>query len=123
MEDVRDAISRGELVLHYQPKLDLATREVTGVAALVRWQHPARGLLSPDRFLSLFEQSGLIGPLALTVLELAVAQQAEWAHEGVDVSMAVNLVRRAAPRQGRRGVRPLEGGPPQGRPRDHRGQR
>jgi len=91
MEDVRDAIERRELVLFYQPKLDLATRAVTGVEALVRWQHPVHGLLTPDRFLGLFEQSGLMGPLALDVLDQALAQQAKWAHENVDVSVAVNL--------------------------------
>ncbi|MGH9266301.1 MAG: putative bifunctional diguanylate cyclase/phosphodiesterase, partial [Acidimicrobiales bacterium] len=91
MEDVRDAIARGELVLYYQPKVDMATRAVTGVEALVRWQHPERGLLTPDRFLTLFEQSGLIGPLAMTVLELAMAQQAEWARVDLPLSMAVNL--------------------------------
>jgi diguanylate cyclase (GGDEF)-like protein len=91
MEDVRDAIERHELVLYYQPKLDLAAGAVTGVEALVRWQHPQRGLLTPDRFLGLFEQSGLIGPLALDVLEQAVAQQARWARSRVDLSVAVNL--------------------------------
>ncbi|MGI8809375.1 MAG: putative bifunctional diguanylate cyclase/phosphodiesterase [Acidimicrobiales bacterium] len=91
MEDVRDAIGRRELILFYQPKLDLASRMVTGVEALVRWQHPARGLLTPDRFLALFEQSGLIGPLAMTVLELAMAQQADWARDDLHLSMAVNL--------------------------------
>jgi diguanylate cyclase (GGDEF)-like protein len=91
MEDVRDAIERDELVLYYQPKLDLASRAVTGVEALVRWQHPERGLLTPDRFLDLFEQSNLIGPLAETVLELAIAQQVEWANEDLHLSMAVNL--------------------------------
>jgi EAL domain-containing protein (putative c-di-GMP-specific phosphodiesterase class I) len=91
MEDVRDAIDRQELVLLYQPKLDLATGAFTGVEALVRWQHPERGLLTPDRFLDLFEQSGLMGPLALDVLGQAVAQQAEWSRGRVDLSMAVNL--------------------------------
>ncbi len=91
MEDVRDAIGRHELVLYYQPKLDLASQAITGVEALVRWQHPARGLLTPDRFLGLFEQSGLIGPLAMVVLDQAAAQQAQWAREDVDVSVAVNL--------------------------------
>jgi EAL domain-containing protein (putative c-di-GMP-specific phosphodiesterase class I) len=64
---------------------------MTGVEALVRWQHPVRGLLAPDRFLDLFEQSGLIGPLAMTVLEMAMLQQAEWAHDDLNLSMAVNL--------------------------------
>jgi diguanylate cyclase (GGDEF)-like protein len=91
MEDVRDAIDRRELVLYYQPKLDLATRVITGVEALVRWQHPVRGLLTPDRFLDLFEQSGMMGPLALDVLSQAAAQQARWAREHVELTVAVNL--------------------------------
>ncbi|MEA2932690.1 MAG: diguanylate cyclase [Actinomycetota bacterium] len=91
MEDVRGAIDRRELVLHYQPKVDLATRTVTGVEALVRWQHPERGLLAPDRFLGLFEQSGLMGPLAMDVLNQAVTQQARWASQNLDLSVAVNL--------------------------------
>jgi diguanylate cyclase len=91
MEDVRDAIGRHELTLFYQPKLDVATGIITGVEALVRWQHPTRGLLTPDRFLALFEQSGLVGPLAMTVLELAMIQQADWAEDGINISMAVNL--------------------------------
>jgi diguanylate cyclase (GGDEF)-like protein len=91
MEDVRDAIGRSELVLFYQPKLDVASGIITGVEALVRWQHPTRGLLTPDRFLSLFEQSGMMGPLAMSTLELAMIQQAEWARDGIRISMAVNL--------------------------------
>jgi diguanylate cyclase len=91
MEDVRDAISRRELVLYYQPKLDLGRREITGVEALVRWEHPERGLLTPDRFLGLFEQSGLMGALAMHVLESAMTQQSEWARSDLDLSVAVNL--------------------------------
>jgi EAL domain-containing protein (putative c-di-GMP-specific phosphodiesterase class I) len=64
---------------------------VTGVEALVRWQHPTRGLLYPDRFLSLAEQSGLMGPLAMSVLDQALGQQLLWAHDGIDISVAVNL--------------------------------
>ena len=91
MEDVRGAIGRREIVLYYQPKLDLARQVVTGVEALVRWQHPARGLLTPDRFLHLFEQSGLMGSLAMEVLDQALNQQATWAAENHQLSMAVNL--------------------------------
>ena len=69
----------------------MASREITGVEALVRWQHRQRGLLTPDRFLDLFAQSGLMGPLALTVLDLALAQQTDWAREDVNLTMAVNL--------------------------------
>ncbi|HVL06088.1 MAG TPA: EAL domain-containing protein [Acidimicrobiales bacterium] len=91
MEDVRYAIGREELTVFYQPKLDVPSGIITGVEALVRWQHPTRGLLTPDRFLTLFEQSGLMGPLAMTVLELAMIQQAVWARDGIKISMAVNL--------------------------------
>jgi len=91
MEDVRYAIERRELVVYYQPKLDLSTRTVTGVEALVRWQHPQRGLLSPDRFLDHFDHSGLMGPLAMEVLDQALTQQAEWARQDVELTVAVNL--------------------------------
>ena len=85
------AIADGQLVLVYQPKLDLATRQVVGVEALARWQHPTRGLLTPEYFIDLAERTGQIGALTATVLETAVRQQAEWLHAGLQLSMAVNL--------------------------------
>jgi EAL domain-containing protein (putative c-di-GMP-specific phosphodiesterase class I) len=91
IEDLRDAIDRRELGLYYQPKIDLRSGQVCGFEALVRWHHPTRGLLTPDRFLALAEQSGLMDKLALTVLDQAAAQQASWAGMGHDVSVAVNL--------------------------------
>jgi diguanylate cyclase len=91
MAQLRDAISSGEFILHYQPKLNLASGVVADVEALVRWEHPTRGLLTPYQFLDLVEQSGLMGPLALTVLDRALAQQARWARRGRDVTMAVNF--------------------------------
>ena len=72
--ELHTAIDTGELVLHYQPKADLATGTVRSVEALVRWQHPSRGLLSPAEFLPLAEQHGLMRRLTMRVLEIATAQ-------------------------------------------------
>jgi diguanylate cyclase (GGDEF)-like protein len=85
------AIAEGQMVLLYQPKLDLGSGRIIGVEALVRWQHPTRGLLTPDCFIDLAEQTGQIGALTAAVLEAAVRQQAAWQHAGIELSMAVNL--------------------------------
>ncbi|NAZ76415.1 EAL domain-containing protein [Kineococcus sp. T13] len=89
--DLRRGLGRDELVLHYQPKLDLRSGAVTGVEALVRWQHPDRGLLTPDAFLALAEHSGLMRPLTRAVLRLALRQAADWWRAGHELSVAVNL--------------------------------
>jgi diguanylate cyclase (GGDEF)-like protein/PAS domain S-box-containing protein len=89
--ELRYAIENGDLCLHYQPKVDLATGLVTGVEALVRWEHPRRGLLPPAAFVPLAERTGLIGPLTRFVLGEAIAQVARWRAEGLDLSMSVNL--------------------------------
>jgi diguanylate cyclase (GGDEF)-like protein len=91
MAQLREAISSREFILHFQPKLDLSSGVVAGVEALVRWDHPTRGILAPDQFLDLVEQSGLMGPLAATVLDRALAQQSAWAGQGMDLTMAVNF--------------------------------
>ena len=91
VQQLRAAIDKDQLVLHYQPKLDLATGRVVGVEALVRWEHPTRGLLHPDGFLSLAEQAGLMRLLTLAVLEKAVRQVADWRKAGLAISVAVNL--------------------------------
>ncbi len=88
---VRTALEHGEFVLHYQPKLDLRTGRTTGVEALVRWQHPQRGLLPPSEFISLIEQTALIGPITLHVIDQALAQVAAWRRLGLHVIMSVNL--------------------------------
>jgi len=77
--------------VHYQPKLDLRTGGVIGVEALVRWQHPDRGLLAPDVFLPLAEQAGLMRRLALRVLERSLRDLQAWRADGLDLSVAVNL--------------------------------
>jgi diguanylate cyclase len=91
IEDLRSALDRGELLLHYQPKLELGTGIVVGVEALVRWQHPHQGLLYPDTFLPLAEQTGLMRSLTSTVLRAALAQARIWRDGGLTVSVAVNL--------------------------------
>jgi diguanylate cyclase (GGDEF)-like protein len=88
---VRGALERGELVLFYQPKIDLQSRRVTGVEALVRWRHPERGLLTPEQFIPLIEQTSLIGPLTLYVIDAALEQMVSWRRRGIDLAMAVNL--------------------------------
>jgi len=89
--ELRRAIKEGELVLHYQPKIDLQTRKVTGVEALVRWRHPKLGLLSPETFLPLAERSGLMKALTGEVLQMALRQCRTWRGTGIDLTMAVNV--------------------------------
>ena len=79
--ELRDAIERGELTLHYQPEIDLTTRRVVGVEALVRWESPRRGLVSPGEFIPVAEATGLIMPLGEFVLGKACRQTAEWRRE------------------------------------------
>jgi EAL domain-containing protein (putative c-di-GMP-specific phosphodiesterase class I) len=76
--DLRHAVDRGELVLHYQPIVDLRSGRVTGVEALVRWAHPTRGLLPPAAFVPLAEEQGMIGPIGRWVLEEACRQARRW---------------------------------------------
>jgi len=95
LSELRDGIPRGELVLHYQPKIDLATRRTTGVEALVRWQHPTDGLLPPARFMPEAERSALIEPLTHWVLDAALRQQRAWTDAGLELTMAVNISARS----------------------------
>jgi diguanylate cyclase (GGDEF)-like protein/PAS domain S-box-containing protein len=92
LSQLRDGIPRGELVLHFQPKIDLRSElRVVGVEALVRWQHPTRGLLMPDQFLPEADRTALIEPLTKWVLEEALRQQSAWSERGLDLTMAVNI--------------------------------
>jgi EAL domain-containing protein (putative c-di-GMP-specific phosphodiesterase class I) len=75
---LRLALKRSELVLHYQPRLRVTTGELVGVEALIRWQHPRRGLLPPEKFIDVAEDSGLIVPIGEWVLETACAQLGDW---------------------------------------------
>ena len=89
--DLRRAITERELSLHFQPKSDLVTGKLQGVEALVRWQHPEQGLLSPDQFVPLAERTGLVHPLTRFVLDAALAQCRAWYDQGLELPVAVNL--------------------------------
>ena len=91
MGELRTALDEQQLVLYYQPKVNMQTGRVSGVEVLVRWRHPLHGLMYPNEFIPLAEQSGLIKQLTLWVLNQAVAQGREWEQSGIDVSMAINL--------------------------------
>jgi diguanylate cyclase (GGDEF)-like protein/PAS domain S-box-containing protein len=89
--ELRRAMEHSELVLHYQPKAVLANCEVRSVEALVRWQHPERGLIYPDAFIPIAQETSLIGPLTLHVLDLALRQAQSWREIGLELAVAVNL--------------------------------
>jgi diguanylate cyclase (GGDEF)-like protein len=89
--DLRAAVDNDELVVWFQPILDLRTEEVCAVEALVRWQHPDLGLLMPGSFIDMAEHTNLIKPLTRRVLELALAQVAEWSTLGMSIKLAVNV--------------------------------
>jgi diguanylate cyclase (GGDEF)-like protein len=90
-DELQTAMTSDQLVLYYQPKVDLATGIVHSVEALVRWDHPTRGLLYPDAFLPLVEESGLMATMTLLVFEMALDQAAAWQGQGRDLTIAVNL--------------------------------
>lgn len=90
-EQLQEGINAGDLLLHYQPILDLKSGATTGVEALVRWQHPGRGLLMPGSFIPMAESSGVIMPLTDWVLREAILQAGRWRRDGVDLEIAVNL--------------------------------
>ncbi|MEX0957985.1 MAG: EAL domain-containing protein [Burkholderiales bacterium] len=92
---LRQAIQRDELQLLYQPKIDLATREIIGSEALMRWQHPDMGMISPTRFIPVAEDSGMMGQMGEWVLRTACRQIREWRDAGLEIAVAVNV----SPRQ------------------------
>ncbi|MCG2576859.1 EAL domain-containing response regulator [Dechloromonas sp. XY25] len=91
VDEVRAAIANGELINFYQPKVALATGRVVGVETLVRWRHPADGLVFPDQFIGVAEEHGLIGDLTRAVLYAALAQAKDWQEAGLELRVAVNV--------------------------------
>jgi diguanylate cyclase (GGDEF)-like protein/PAS domain S-box-containing protein len=89
--EMRQAILGSQLILHYQPKVDLINGGTFGVEALVRWDHPQRGHLSPDQFVPLAEQTDLMSSLAQWVMEESLRQLAKWRQVGINLTLAVNL--------------------------------
>lgn len=89
--ELRLAVEEGQFLLHYQPKVDLRTMLDAGVEALVRWRHPRHGLLQPCDFIPIAEETGLIRPLSLWILEHALRDRLAWAGAGIDLGVAVNL--------------------------------
>ena len=87
----RQAVEQGRIIVHYQPKVDLAKRELVGVEALVRWMHPEFGLVSPVEFVEAIEATGSIDILLGHVLDLVLAQLHEWTEQGIRLTAAVNL--------------------------------
>jgi len=90
-EAVREAVKENQLIVHYEPQVAIRTGEVMGVEALVRWRHPKDGLVFPQQFVSVAEDTGLIHPLTRFVFSSAVAQAAVWRKAGLPLKMAVNV--------------------------------
>jgi diguanylate cyclase (GGDEF)-like protein len=88
---LRHALERGEIEVHYQPKIDFRKGHVTGVEALIRWRHPTLGLLMPDRFIALAEEIGVIIPIGYWTLKRVCERARRWHDQGMHLSMAVNL--------------------------------
>ncbi|HLG31369.1 MAG TPA: diguanylate cyclase [Candidatus Brocadiales bacterium] len=91
VSELRHAINSGQLFLYYQPKIDLKTRTVIGVEALVRWQHPRLGIIPPDRFMPLAEHTGLIKELTVWIIREGLRQSHSWNKSGLEIPISVNI--------------------------------
>lgn len=91
INDFKNAVSEGQLELHFQPKMDLYSGIITHMEALVRWRHPSLGLVPPDNFIPIAEQTGQINELTRWVFRTAMKQYCTWFSEGIDVNIAVNI--------------------------------
>ena len=89
--ELRQAIKNNEFVLYYQPKVNINTGAIEGVEALIRWQHPKKGLVPPDSFIPVAEETGLIVPIGEWVIKEAIRQLKEWQNNGLDLAVSVNI--------------------------------
>jgi EAL domain-containing protein (putative c-di-GMP-specific phosphodiesterase class I)/CheY-like chemotaxis protein len=89
--DIRMAIDNNELFMVYQPQIKIVNRKFVGVEALLRWEHPSRGMIPPDVFIPIAEDNNLIKDISLFVTETAIQQQADWLNIGLDLRMSINL--------------------------------
>ena len=89
--ELRQAITNNQLIMHYQPQLEMVTGQLTGVEALLRWQHPTQGLIHPDCIIPLAEQNGLMDELTHRVIKEVIKQRREWLHADQSVSVSVNI--------------------------------
>ena len=89
--DLQQAIRNEQLVLHFQPQIEIATNQLSGIEVLVRWQHPEQGLIYPDRFIALAEQNGLMAELTHWVIDKTVKQEHLWQDAGLTTTMSVNI--------------------------------
>ena len=89
--ELQQAIRNEQLILHFQPQIEIATNKLSGIEVLVRWQHPEQGLIYPDRFISLAEQNGLMGELTHWVIDKTVKQEQLWQDAGLTTTMSVNI--------------------------------
>lgn len=89
--DLKAAIERDEFVLHYQPRVDFATQKILSAEALVRWEHPTRGLVPPNEFISVCEETGLIAQVGQLILERGLEQVDTWHRNGIDLDLSINI--------------------------------
>tara|TARA_R110002167_G_scaffold261822_1_gene468447 strand:- start:16018 stop:19176 length:3159 start_codon:yes stop_codon:yes gene_type:complete len=90
--ELRDALTNDQFILHYQPQIDIKTNQIVGTEALLRWQHPSKGLIPPDKFIPVAEITGLIVPMGQWIINEACRQLALWRADGFDnITMAINL--------------------------------
>ncbi|MBC8242121.1 MAG: EAL domain-containing response regulator [Alphaproteobacteria bacterium] len=90
-QDIEDALNNGDFEIHYQPKASIRDQSIIGVEALLRWNHPKLGWISPAMFIPLAEHVGLIGGITEFVLRTAISQAGQWANDGLSLSLAINL--------------------------------
>ncbi len=93
--DIKRGIEKGEFIVHYQPRVDLQTESIVSAEALVRWNHPENGLIMPDRFIPICEETGMIEALGQWVLDVGCQQAITWAQQGLDTEVSINI----SPRQ------------------------